>query len=142
MTPPTIAPIVPPLRPEDEAGAGVAPPLEGVWAPPATAVLPDVGAPALRVMLGMTWVFESETAVDEECELEEEEEEEEREEAVVDVEGVDKELTEEPLTPMARVMEGLTVETCCELCTGKLPGPHAGAFPPTAMKHCSPGRQQ
>lgn len=82
-------------------------------------------------MLGVTWELESEILVDDDEEEEEEEEceeEEEGEETVL----VDKELTEGPPLTL-RVMKGLTVDTICELCTGRFPGPHAGAFPPTAM---------
>lgn len=96
--------------------------------------------PLPRVMLGMTWVRASEILVDddEECDKEEEEEEEEEWGTVL----VDKELTAVDPPLKMRVIEGLTVDTICELCTGRFPGPHAGALPPAAMKHISPGRQQ
>lgn len=109
-------PIAPPLRPElDDDGDDDDPDdvlLPGVCAPPGAAVawvLPEVATEPLepRVMLGMTWVFDVETRVVEERELEEEDECEEEEE-----EGVDCELTEGATEPEApRVYEGLTVET-------------------------------
>lgn len=136
MTPATMPPIAPPLRPEDAAAPAVG--VVEEWPVSTAPAAPTVGVPLPlpRVMLGMTWVCAFEILVDDE-EREAEEEEEER-----DVVLVDKELTagDPPLT--LRVIEGLTVDTICELCTGRFPGPQAGALPPAAMKHISPGRQQ
>lgn len=110
MAPATMPPIAPPLRPDDSAGSAGSAGSVGFLVPPVVGLLLPLLPPPLlpRVILGIIWELESEILVEDEDE--EEEEEEERGETVL----VDKELTEGPPLTL-RVMEGLTVDTNCEL---------------------------